>query len=515
LNFNSSLMRGFEQSQLVAYSKTARNTFADLQKVVDSYHGSGYYNIGATPLPPIPNQLLIIDDKETFNDNTLKAGDMTLYGYSVNAIHNSSYEMQDQQLLSRYITYRDTSSLKGIPVLVTAQEAATLFGGRMGIASEPESDTAKQSWLKEVKQKLTGQTYQSCYRNQPEQQLLAKIQQDYANIESHKNDKDYKKPSLIYSYPSAPCGDIAVQSDTRDKIEKDAEAARISEEKKLGMYEAPSHRTITYQIVGFITAQPYSDATKDISSYFKNLLSYHADLMGAVIPEQMYQSLPDNLKFSPSQLANTNLGYTDATASLAPHIVAFPSIEQARAFISNEGCSSSDTDCKKLFHADPYGSNYLILDEVGKLFSKIMLYILPAVMILAGLIIWFMMSRVMSDNRKETAVYRAMGARRIDIAFIYLTYTLILSILTVFTSFLMGITTAYILNETYGKQLADTASLAFGVGDSGVARLSLFDVSSPMLLYAFGTILCLCLVAVIQPLIRNVLRPPIRDIRTE
>ncbi|PID31518.1 hypothetical protein CR983_00655 [Candidatus Saccharibacteria bacterium] len=514
LNFSSSLMAGFEEERLIAYAKSAKNTYRDLKPTAGKYGGTGYYTVGKSVLPQIPNQLLIFDGRENLSDNQLKQGDMSSYGYSTNAVHNSMYEMQDQQLLTRYITNPNTNDLKGIPVIITAQEAANLFGKDKGIGAQPEDDQAKKAWLSEIKEQLTGHTYQTCYRNQTEQTMLNKIQQDYADIEAHKNDKNYIKPSLLYDYPSTPCGDITIKSDTRTKEEKDAEKNRIESQKKLGTYEAPSHEILTYQIVGFIVAEPYDGTTKDVSSYIKNLLSYQTDLMSAIIPLQMYDALPSDLKPAASTLP-TDGDYLAAAESLSPRVVAFSSIEQARNFMTNETCPSSDVSCKKLYTADPYGSNYLILDEVGKYFGKFMLYALPIVTTLAALIVWFMMSRVMVDNRKETAVYRAMGARRYDISAVYLTYTVAIGFMIATAALLLGVAIAYIIDRIYGAQLASTASLAFGIGNTEKSSLTLFDASSPLILFIYAAIIVLCVLAVIQPLVRNVLRPPIRDIRSE
>jgi hypothetical protein len=50
------------------------------------------------------------------------------------------------------------------------------------------------------------------------------------------------------------------------------------------------------------------------------------------------------------------------------------------SFFGNiNACPSADTNCNKLFSADPYGSNYLILGQIGKLFERVMLYALPVV----------------------------------------------------------------------------------------------------------------------------------------
>lgn len=512
LNFSSSLMPLFEQEQVIDYASKATNTVSHLKKIANKYGGTGYYRTGESPLPSIPNQLLILNHKESTNDRSLKSGDASSYGYSTNAIHNSMYELQDKSLLTRYARASDLRNLKGIPVIVTPQEAASLFGKQFGIGDAPQEEIAKRAWIKKVQDKLTGFTYQTCYRNQVEQSMIEKIQQDYTDTEANKTNKEYVKPSLIYALPSSACGNITVKSDTRTAAEKTTTIDQDNIKKKLGTYQTPFHKIITYQIVGFIEATPLGDANKSAESYIKKLLSYQSDLMGAIIPTQGYQSMNDETKGVTNTSSNDK--YNTALEALSPRIVAFNSIQQARNFLDNETCPIGDAQCKKLFNANQYGSSYLIIDDIGKLFSKLMLYILPLTTILAILILWFTMSRVMHDNRKETAIYRAMGARRKDIAMIYLYYTIVIALYVAFSSLTMGIIISFIIDKTYGQQLSAIASMSFGVNNKGTT-LTLFDLSSPMLIYIFLTIIVVCLISVAQPLLRNVLRPPIQDMRVE
>jgi hypothetical protein len=516
LNFQSPLMNDFEQGKFVEYAKTAKNTLPDLRRTADSYGGSGYYASTVFPVNSIPSQLLITNGKEDFGDTEFKAGNLSTYGYFINAVHNSQYGFQDKSLLGRYQTFADADKPKGIPVIISAQEAAALFGKQFEIGGEPKQDSAKVSWLKQIQQKITGQTYQTCYRNETEQKLLQKIQQDYADMQNHKKDKDYVQPNLLYQYPTNPCGDIVVKSDTRSTEEKNAELKAIAVQKKLGTYTPQKHRLITYQIVGFVVAEPYSDSTSNISNYLKNLFAYSNPLsMNATIPVQLYDKLPDDLKVDGITSEQPTSEYARATESLGTHVVAFTSIDQARNFMNNETCPSSDSGCKKLYTADPYGSNYLILDQIGAFFAKIMTYAIPCILLLAIIIIWFTMSRIMADNRRETAIYRAMGAKRHDIATIYIIYTLIIALRIVVVSLVVGVIAAWVINASYGQQLSAIASTSFGVQEDTTPTFSLFDLSSPYLLVVPCIIVIVCLVAVTYPLLRNVRRSPIKDMREE
>jgi len=234
----------------------------------------------------------------------------------------------------------------------------------------------------------------------------------------------------------------------------------------------------------------------------------------ASIPSQMYATLPASMRFDdlvqPAQGLYTSLMDDD----FSDRIVAFNTINEARRFISDVGCSSGDTSCTKLFYTDPYGSNYLLLDEIGKVFLSVMSIAFPVLLGLALVIIWFTISRIMSENRKETAVYRAMGAKRSDITAIYITYIMLIALRIALLSLILGIGAAYVLDILYAPGITATASSMFGIIDNA-PHFSMFDLGSPLLLLVVGLIFAVSLVASIQPLIRNVLRPPVQDMRNE
>lgn len=519
VNFSSPVIQAMNEQRFEEYSKTATNKVDDLRKTGAKYGASGYSIVNQpSSLPTLPQTRLIQNGKEDFSASEPKNnGDSGNYGYFTNAIYNSTYQFTDQKNLSRYILPTDVSSLKGIPVVVSAQEAASLFGEKVDIGKEPESASEKKAWLKDIQTKLNGQVYQACYRNSVEQAMLEKIQRDYAEMKNNENNKEYQKPSLIYDYPKEACGDIVVKDDTRTASEKQVDAKLEAAQKKLGTYTAPSHKLLTFQIVGVRYVQPFFDYTKSIDEYVKSLLVSQDDTSYIDIPIQLYGTLPNSLKLDDIQKqgnASTALLQALTTEDFASRILEFTTVEDARAFLDNETCPASDTNCSKKFLASPYGSNYLILDEISKLFNKVAAIAFPAALGLAAIIIWFTISRIMAENRRETAVYRAMGAKRRDVTGIYLVYVLLVAMQIAIVSTILGITAAFAVDHFYGATLTNVAVATFGIIDSA-PTFSLFSLESPLLLVILGSIFIISTIASIQPLARNVMRSPIRDMRDE
>ncbi|MDB5167949.1 MAG: hypothetical protein JWO55_207, partial [Candidatus Saccharibacteria bacterium] len=206
------------------YSITAPNTLQKLKELGSTYGASGYYIQIQTPIPPLPSSRLIIDKKEDFSVSEMKRDGPTSYDSLINSAYNNYYQFQDDALLQRYLLTKDTSGLKGIPVIITSQEASSLFGKEFDIGKEPKDDSEKRIWLKNIQEKLNGHIYQACTRNSAEQTLLTKIQRDYAEIQNNKDIKDYKAPSLQHLHPATPCGDITIKQDTRTSAEKQLQA---------------------------------------------------------------------------------------------------------------------------------------------------------------------------------------------------------------------------------------------------------------------------------------------------
>ena len=518
VNYLSPVIQAMNEEKFEAYIESATNKLSDLKVVGAKYSAHGYSIVDQpSSLPPIPKLRLIQNNKEDFSSSQPKTGDSGDYGYFTNSIYNGMYDFTDQKNLSRYLLPTDTSNLKGIPVVVSAQEAASLFGEKVSIGREPELANEKKAWLKNIQTKLNGQTYQVCYRNSTEQTILEKVQRDYADMKNNENNKDYQKPSLIYNYPTEACGDIVIKEDTRTDTEREAETKLEETQKKLGTYVAPTHKLLTFQIVGVRYAQSFLDHTKSVDEYVKSLLTPQGDISYISIPIQLYNALPDNLKIDDIQKqesASTVVQNALATEEFASRILEFSTVEDARAFLDNETCLVSETDCNKNFIGSPYGSNYLILNEISKLFSKIASIAFPTILGLAVVIMWFTISRIMTENRRETAIYRAMGAKRRDIVSIYLTYIFLIAIQIAIISLALGIAVAFAIDTFYGSTLTDTAVSVFGVID-GAPTFSLFYLKSPLLILIIGAIFVVSIIASIQPFIRNVRRSPIRDIHEE
>lgn len=244
-------MLAYEKKKTEELLEKSQNKLEDLEKILDRYGASKYGIIDDIKMKGRPNARLIQEEKEDFGVTEEKSGQ----GYPLRyAIYNSKYVIASDKLLEPYLNQKEAT--QGIPVVVSFQEAAQLFGKEMGILEDsPSGLDEKNAWFQMIREKLIGKTYEVCYRNETENEKLNKIQRDFVEIRLHQGQEGYEEPKLQYDYPKEKCGEVVVKKDTRSAEEKKVEEDQIERQKKLGEYEEPRRELLTFQIVGFINVQ--------------------------------------------------------------------------------------------------------------------------------------------------------------------------------------------------------------------------------------------------------------------
>ena len=138
-------------------------------------------------------------------------------------------------------------------------------------------------------------------------------------------------------------------------------------------------------------------------------------------------------------------------------------------------------------------------------------------LIIAGISAIIMMGtvgKIIADSRKETGVFRAVGAKRLDIAQIYLLYAGLLASLAFLVSLIIGVGIALLIDFKLSPTLSIQAVLAFNSPNADktfhLFGLSPFDLLG---IYVFAVVTGLA--SAILPLLTNLRRNPIKDMREE
>lgn len=514
----------YSDKLLRQYAKSAPNSKKHLIDIASKY---GYRDIFSTAVAATnyANTVYLKDGKENL-DYLLKnpepyAGSATAYGYAINSIQNSTYQLLDDSLLQNWLlpsNEKRKENSDAIPVIVTTDEASALFGKSLNIPKEPSIPSEKIKWIRNLQEKINGQTYTSCYRNNADRLQIAQALNDLSDIKANEMKKDYIAPKVIYDLPKEACGALIIKKDSRTPSEKKEEQNRLEAAKRLDADSEPQKEIFKFQIVGVIDLNERSfDMPRNIEDLANNLLSNNLGV-GALIPLGLYNNSGSKAKYDAIFFGENTKGseskdiYTKY--GLQENVLVFNTLSSARKFIKNEGCSETNPDCKKLFRLDPYGSNYLLLDDLQSTTRNILNVMLPIAGGIAGIIMLFTMSRVIIDSRRETAVFRALGAKRVDIIAVYILYGLLVSIITLVVSVVIGIIIAVAVQIMYGSAFTARAHVAYGLFDSST-NFSFIGISYTLLTTYTICIIVLGILATLLPLLRNVRRNPITDMREE
>ena len=161
----------------------------------------------------------------------------------------------------------------------------------------------------------------------------------------------------------------------------------------------------------------------------------------------------------------------------------------------------------------PFGSNSIGLDDARKVTNTVLLWVIGVVGLLAAIIAGLTIGRTIADGRRETAVFRAIGFKRIDISQIYTTYTLMLCLRIVVFALMIGFGAALLVNHFHWLDTTSEARLALNLHSDNV-EFSYIGLT-PKLLYAIIAVMLAGLLGMLVPLARNIRRNPIADMRDE
>lgn len=491
---------------------------AKLQAVAHQYHAKTLFQSenyspkrGTTlvVLPKTGEKFINQSDEEALDENTATSDFSDLLSLSPSNIstpfmlpHNAGW----------------TPASGSLPIILPQNTIEQMLGFDKLPATASWSD--KLARLKVVRSKAATLTFRACYRNQASQSLIQQTIQQQQDIATHKNDKNYQMPSLIYQLPDAhACSNPVIKTDTRTPAEKQSDANQAIFDKEFNGNPMPISYFIDFKVVGVSPAQ--QDSSDQKSQTIRNMNDIVNGLLatsgvGQTIPASLYSQMPnkekyaDVLTYTPSYL----LGNEDNKQ----RYVEFSRASDATKFIDNLSCTMQyDNTCQpagRPYQATLAFSNSAAIDDVRSKIHQWFDYAVIGVAVLAAIIMWIAISRTIADSRHETAVFRAIGFKRFDILQIYSIYACLLSALVVLLSVAIGFLCAFIVNQWIGPNLTMQAQYSFGGLDLS-KRVDLISANwqqiGMILLVCFAAGLCGALI----PLLRNIRRNPIRDLREE
>ncbi len=500
-------------------------TYTDFEKLAKAAHATGVYKSsgGTTTYSSSPTSSsvnAIVDGKEV-NEQANQFGPQT----GVSQLTQSGWAYFDTELLKPFVLEGQNLAVGkdgSIPVIApvsAAQQFLKLTAPAATATSQQQLD-----YLVKLRSDIAGKTAQLCYRNAASAELLSTAKSQVDEMARNKNKRDYVAPALQYNVPGEACGAVTVKKDTRTAEEKKQTANQLGFKRQFENYEDPVQGVITVRIVGLVPDMNYA-AGFSVKDMLKGILRSGLG-QGWFAPVSAVQS-----GTLPARVAPV---WPDTTPLTQTYYAEFASYEDARAFTKNAACSAQlsmkemsayrpdqadprVTKCYKLskyFDIVPFGNNANAIEDLRHGVWKVMRYVAPIVLLIAALVLMGVVGKIIADSRRETAVFRALGATRSSIAQIYLTYSTFIALFITAVATFIGLLGAYLLSHKFSPDLSVSAVITYNAADIH-KKFLLFGVDGQYVLLVFGLILVAALLSTALPLLTNVRRNPIRDMRDE
>lgn len=383
----------------------------------------------------------------------------------------------------------------------------------LGLNALPKSATSadRLERLRFIRNNADKATFTACYRNSVSQLQIDSGIAVSKEIEQNKNNKDYQRPAFQYGLPAeGECQAAPIVRDVRNKQDKQLALKQDQFDQQFGEEITPDQQLVSFRVVGLSPQGMTGDSFSALDALFSTLAG--STLNGQwVVPNQLLNTMPnkaDYVKFTSNNQSVDSFAQNDSVMA----VLEFASAAEARQFIDEESCANEY--CEDGTNYAYFGSNSVLINDIKKQITKGLAIAASVVAGIAALIMMGMTWRVISDSRRETAVFRAIGARRNDIRAIYVGYTLMLSVIIALMSLLLGLIAAMIFDAKFAPELTVQGYLTYIFAPDDLT----FHLLSPWW-FALGVLAAVVIIVgfigMLLPLARNLARSPIKDMRDD
>lgn len=445
------------------------------------------------------------DGRESFGRED--KSDAMVTGQSLGQIDSLSYltlDLAEAYMLEGADRTVANSRDDAIPVIVPFSRAETALGLKP-LDSRTATSQQKLERLDEVKRRAANAAIDVCYRNGASRQLIESVHHQQQEAK-----RSEAKPQVEYALPDeTSCGPVAIAADGRSAEEREYEEKLAQFQQRFDEEVAPQQAKLRLRIVGISPDPPNWESISTLQSIV--MMFGGSNLNGRwVIPDELVSSkLRDSLIPQGSSDASMPANYW----SQAETLVEFGSADDVRRFSENESCNgwSCGSGAPLISY---FGSSSVLIEDASRKVVEVMKWVVLAVAIIAAILMMGMAGRVITDSRRETAVFRAIGARRNDIRLIYVIYIVLFSLIVVGFALLLGLVGAWALSAWQTESLTTAARLMF-IESNYTGQYRLVGIWPMAFAAVAGTIILTGLVAILLPLARNMVRSPLRDMRDE
>ncbi|MCL2037639.1 FtsX-like permease family protein [Candidatus Saccharibacteria bacterium] len=342
---------------------------------------------------------------------------------------------------------------------------------------------------------VIGKTVEYCYRNDAAKDLLIRsLEYNYQLA------KDKSKETPITINDCAPISDKRLDQTLPTDAEIKKPLFPKADDKQQTI--APITKTLRFRISGIA---PYSDPF-DRSNIIFSQVNIWPSGTPMIIPSTVANDSIELKQIIDAEASNTDYSST---------FYDFENRADQKRFIAS-GCQGSFECGSKPgdLWIQPFGNVRVALEMFFDIF-KILILILAAVTVAVAMFTTMaIIGKTIGESRREIAIFRALGARRRDIAQIYVGFGLILTFRALLLAFVMAVVAALILSYKYANAFNAELIAATGAYTSNI-NSSLIGFDMLWLLAISGALIMAALLGLILPIAMGTRRKLINQLREE
>ncbi len=442
-------------------------------------------------ISPFLDNLKEVDETATKEDSE-KAQSLTNY---------FNYMTGYNEDLTQYFV-SDNYSLEEneIPILVNYKMAEEMLGLKKLEKSATEQE--KYDRIQLLRKDIASVRQAVCWRNSEANSL--KLEAESAN-------KNQYSP-VKYDFSEDSCELPTIKSDIRTPQEKENERIDIEYRKRIGEYSEPKSLRLTFKAVGVmpnVPDDPYFDRMEDFLKAIS--LSTLDTGYSPVVPQNLYDENVTSDEIRSLLETPIDSEFLSIMTTDRGFVAEFDSADEMRKFINENNCEQ-DYCGKNSLTVEPFSNNAAIISDVKDYALKLINYAILVVVVITILLIFSVVNRIMSDSRKETAVFRAIGYSRLEITQIYIVYVAIYAVVSAILISLISFITIFAVKLIYESQAGLYFTNFFALKEPVDFIIINFD---PLVGLAVVPVFIVGLVAALIPLIINTRRSPLKNLRAE
>ena len=275
--------------------------------------------------------------------------------------------------------------------------------------------------------------------------------------------------------------------------------------------ECENKNILKFQIIGIIPLQTQSNnSASNFDELFNDTINAKL-YSGALIPINMFKESESFNKYGDIFYVKNINNDVFLKNEVTTYIISFKDINNAKDFINNESCKIYSDNCEKNWYSEVFGLNFLLISDISSKASSFSLLISIIAAVIVCLMIFLATIKMIMESKKESAIFRAIGAKKKDILKIYLSYIFIVTSRIILFSVIISLVALLITNSVISNSI--TTSLIESGFNNFSFSLMLFDPS--IILYIIIGVYIISLIATIPVSVINIQQNIIANIRDE